>query len=134
MPRKTLKQRRGKTDTNYNVNRIRHVSNKVGKYDNPDNIMLELIDALEEGTKVPESGKFYIFIYNAKTPNITYDQNPLVAVTDVFQWGFRGINFHWDGSVRQYTWNEIAGGIYEVTRSELKDLQMIPFQNIRLNS
>jgi hypothetical protein len=73
------------------------------------------------------------FVYNPKTPNIQYDQNPLVAVTDIFSWGFRGINFHW-GEVRQYTWDEIAGGIYEVYPAELKDLQTIPFGKFRLNS
>ena len=75
--------------------------------------MLEIISALTETKKVPKTGKYYVFVYNPKTPNIQYDQNPLVAVTDVFPWGFRGINFHW-GEVRQYTWDEIPGGIYEV--------------------
>ena len=42
-----------------------------------------------------------IFVYNPKTPNIRYDQNPLVAVTQVLEWGFRGIYFHWSEN-RQY--------------------------------
>ena len=60
-----------------------------------EDMMLEIMDALK-GTvaPVPDVGQLCTFVYNAKTPNITYDQHPLVAVTDVFNWGFRGLNFH----------------------------------------
>lgn len=134
MPRKTLKERTTKnTDTDDNVNRIRKITNSLIGTEDPDDLMLELLNVLNETGKVPSAGKYYIFVYNPKTPNIQYDQNPLVAVTDVFSWGFRGINFHW-GEMRQYTWDEIAGSIYEVYKSELKDLETIPFMKIRLNS
>ena len=95
--------------------------------------MLMLLDVLKESGKVPQVGKFYTFVYNPKTPNTRYDQNPLVAVTDVFQWGFKGINFHW-GQVRQYTWDEVAGELYEIYSEEISDAREIPFANIRLNS
>lgn len=136
MPRKTLKEREQKnTDTDNNINRIRKISdNLVGKED-PDDLMLEILDTLKESGKVPEVGKYYVFVYTPKTPNIQYDQNPLVAVTDVYSWGFRGINFHWrGGQVRQYTWSEVPGQLYEIYRSELKDLYQIPFAKIRINN
>lgn len=134
MPRKTLKQReKTNTDTDDSINRLRDITNNLVGTEDADDLMLEIISALTETEKVPKTGKYYIFVYNPKTPNIQYDQNPLVAVTDVFSWGFRGINFHW-GEVRQYTWDEIPGGIYEVYPSELKDLQTIPFGKFRLNS
>jgi len=135
MPRKSLKERQQKkvTDTDKDVNRIRPVLDGLVGNEDPDDIMLELLEVLQESPKVPTSGKFYVFVYQPKTPNIEYDQNPLVAVTDVFRWGFKGINFHW-GETRQYTWDEISGGIYEVYPSEIKDLQALPFQKIRLNS
>ena len=134
MPRKTIKQRKKtNTDTDDKVNRLRDITNNLIGTEDPDDLMLEIITALTESEKVPKTGKYYVFVYNPKTPNIQYDQNPLVAVTDVFPWGFRGINFHW-GEVRQYTWDEIPGGIYEVYPSELKDLQTIPFGKFRLNN
>ena len=135
MPRKTLKQRQGKnpTDTDTNKNRVRSVLDNIVGNEDPDDLMLELLEVLQESPKVPVPGKFYIFVYNPKTPNIQYDQNPFVAVTDVFRWGFKGINFHW-GELRQYTWDEIPGKIYEVYPAEVKDLQELPFANIRLNS
>ena len=94
--------------------------------------MLEIIRVLAEGGKVPEAGEFYVFVYNPKTPNIRYDQNPLVAVTQVLDWGFRGLNFHW-GENRQYTWSEVAGGLYQVNNDELNDLDAIPFAKFRIN-
>lgn len=113
-------------------NRIRSVIDNVIGMEDPDDLMIELMLVLEEGGKIPESGKYYVFVYKPKTPNIRYDQNPLVAVTDIFSWGFRGINYHW-GKVRQYTWNEIVGQIYEISSNELADAREIPFGKFRLN-
>ena len=135
MPRKTLKERQEKrvTDTDGHENRVRPVLDGITGKESGDDLMLELLEVIKESGKVPSVGKFYIFVYNAKTSNIRYDQNPLVAVTDVFKWGFRGVNLHW-GDTRQYTWNEVAGSLYEVYPSEIKDLQAIPFANFRINT
>ena len=119
--------------TDDNSNRVRSVIDGVIGTEDPDDLMLELLSVLQEGGKVPESGKYYVFVYNPKTPNIQYDQNPFVAVTDVFLWGFRGINFHW-GEIRQYTYDEIVGQIYEVYSDEVSDVREIPFGKFRLNS
>jgi hypothetical protein len=119
--------------TDDNSNRIRSVMNNIIGTEDPDDLMIELMGVLDEGGKIPESGKYYVFVYQPKTPNIRYDQNPLVAVTDIFSWGFRGINYHW-GKVRQYTWNEIVGQIYEINSEELADAREIPFAKYLLNS
>jgi hypothetical protein len=121
------------TDTDENVNRIRAVTDSIIGIKDPDDLMNALREVLTEGSKIPQAGKLYIFVYNAKTPMLRYDQNPFVAVTDVFPWGFRGENFHW-GLMRNYTWNEMVTGLYEVFPSEVKDLQMIPFAKFRLNN
>ena len=133
MPRKTLKERRGLNPTDDNENRIRSVVDNLNGTEDPDDLMLMVMDVLQESGKVPQAGKYYIFVYNAKTSNLRFDQNPLVAVTEVYGWGFKALNFHW-GDVRQYTWNEIAGQLYEVYADEIPDLREIPFGNIRLNS
>ena len=123
MPRKTL-QERGK------INRIAPlVKNLIGT-ESADDLMIELMSILKETRTPPVAGKFYVFVYNAKTSGMRYDQNPLVAVTDVYTWGFKGINFHW-GESRQYTWDEVAGGFYEVYQQEIADLRRLPFSNIR---
>ena len=115
------------------MNRVSDIRNNLIGTEDADDLMEELIGVLSEGSKVPSEGKFYIFLYKPKTPNIKYDQHPLVAVTDILPWGFRGINFHWN-DFRQYTWSEIIGGLYEVNQEELNDLDGIPFAHFRINN
>ena len=122
------------TDTDTNRNRVRGVADEIIGTKDPDDVMIALLEVLTESpARGIQAGKIYVFVYNAKTPQLRYDQNPFVAVTDVMPWGFRGINFHW-GESRQYTWSEVAGGVYEFYPSEVKDLQMIPFANYQLNT
>jgi len=121
MPRKTLQQRKR--------SRIAPLVKNLLGTESADDIMNELRTILPETVGPPKAGKFYIFVYNAKTPGVRYDQNPLVAVTEVFTWGFRGINYHW-GEARQYTWDEVGSAVYEVYREEIDDLRRLPFSNI----
>ena len=109
-----------------NENRIEAIKNKLTSSD-PEDLMLEIMGALNNTVEaIPSVGKYYTFVYNAKTPNVQYDQHPLVAVTDLFRWGFRGINFHWQSS-RNYTWEELTGQVYMVKSIELDDLLAIPY-------
>ena len=109
-----------------NDNRIEAIKDKLTSSD-PEDLMLEIMDALSNTVEaIPTVGNYYTFVYNAKTPEKQYDQHPLVAVTDIFSWGFRGINFHWQSS-RNYTWNELAGQLYMVKSIELDDLLAIPY-------
>ena len=115
-------------------NRIRGVVDNLIGTEDADDLMMELMEALNNTvTPVPDVGKYYAFVYSPKTPNIEYDAHPLVAVTDLFRWGFRGINFHW-GGYRQYTWNEVVGQLYEIYPEELADAREIPFGKKGLNS
>ena len=128
MPRKTLKQRRNPTDDN--ENRVRGVVDNLIGTEDADDIMTELISVLNEGGKIPTAGKYYTFFYNAKTPGIQYDQYPLVGVTEVFSWGFRGINFHWSDR-RQYDYNQMFSGLYEIYPEEMSDVIELAFANVR---
>ena len=112
------------------MSRVKDIRDNLVGTETADDLMLEIIGVLTEGGKTPEVGKFYIFVYNPKTSGIKYDQNPLVGVTGVYEWGFKGINFHWNDH-RNYTWNEVAGGLYEVSNDELTDLDGIPFARFR---
>ena len=115
-------------------NRVRSVVNGLIGTEEPDDIMIELMDNLTStSTSSPSVGKYYVFVYSAKTPNIQYDSNPLVAVTDVFEWGFRGVNLH-VGQYRNYTYNELVGQLYEVNSDELSDVRELPFGKMQLNS
>ena len=96
----------------------------------PEEMMIQIMDLLSGTvTPIPDVGGFYTFIYNAKTPNIRYDQHPLIACTEVLRWGFRGINLHLRKS-RQYTWDEVAGQLYIVQYDEVDDLMKIPYRKM----
>tara|TARA_B000000565_G_C23600500_1_gene307025 strand:- start:262 stop:639 length:378 start_codon:yes stop_codon:yes gene_type:complete len=120
--------------TDDNANRVRSVVDNLIGTEEADDIMIELMDNLTStSTSSPSAGKYYVFVYSAKTPNIQFDSNPLVAVTDVFEWGFRGINLH-IGQYRNYTYNELVGQLYEINSDELSDVRELPFANITLNN
>ena len=109
-----------------NDNRIEAIKDQLTSSDSED-LMLQIMQALNNTVEaIPTVGNYYTFVYNAKTAGKQYDQHPLVAVTDIFSWGFRGINFHWQSS-RNYTWNELAGQLYMVKSIELDDLLAIPY-------
>jgi len=132
MPRKTLKQRREQYPTDDNDNRVRGVVRELNGIEDSDDKMEALISVLKESGKASVSaGKFYTFFYSAMTNGIQYDEYPLVAVTDVFSWGFRGENFHWRGDMRQYNYNQIVGGLYEVYPEEISDVVELSFAKVR---
>ena len=109
-----------------NENRIEAIKDKLTSSD-PEDLMLEIMDALSNTVEaIPSVGKYYTFVYNAKPPEKQYDQHPLIACTDLFRWGFRGINFHWQSS-RNYTWEELTGQVYMVKSIEFDDLLSIPY-------
>ena len=115
-------------------NRVReYLSDLNNRTNDPEEMMMEIMEVLNDTvTPIPEVGQFYTFVYNAKTPNITYDQHPLIACTDLQSWGFKGLNFHWRQS-RNYTWEELAGQLYIVDYDELDDLLRFPYGKFILN-
>ena len=112
-------------------NRIRPISDSLVSIKNPDELAERVKSVLIEGPVVPIPGSYYMFRYMAKTPEIRFDLNPLVQITEVFSYGFIAYNFHW-GRNRRYTYPEVQGGLYQVTADELKDLELIPFQNFQM--
>jgi|TARA_B100000073_G_scaffold329745_1_gene317593 hypothetical protein len=122
------------TQTDTNVNRLRGLVDEMTGLKDPDDRMLEVLDVLEPTpVRLIEVGKIYLFVYRAKTPGLLFDSNPFIAVTDVFQWGFRGFSAHWR-EPRQYTWNEVGSEVYEIFRSEVNDVLRLSLMNKRLNN
>ena len=97
------------------------------RLNDPEDMMMEVMQLLNDTvTPIPDVGGFYTFKNKKKTPNIKYDQHPLIACTEVLQWGFRGINLHLR-KPRQYTWEEVVGQLYIVQYDEVDDLLKIPY-------
>jgi len=110
---------------------LRKKIKKSGSSD-PEDLMIEIMEVLKEEVLYPEPGKFYTFLYRPKTPEIEYDQHPLIACTSLEKWGFRGMNFHWR-KYRNYTWEEVSGKLHIVKYNELDELLAIPYAKFRLN-
>ena len=112
-------------------NRIRaFLSDLNNKTNDPEEMMLEIMQVLNQTVEpIPEVGKFYTFVYNAKTPGV-FDEFPLVAVTFVDRWGFQGLNFHW-GRSRNYTWNEIVGRLHVINNDEIDYMRSLHYANFK---
>ena len=110
----------------------RDVSNIIA-LDDADDRMLAVTEILTETEVVPDVGRYYTFIYAPKTPRIRYDQFPLIACVGIFQWGFRGYNFHWP-AFRNYTWEEVVVYLHTAYPLEMNDLRSIPYQNFQINN
>ena len=113
------------------VRRLKEDVERMGLTD-PEDIMLLIMELFTEKTWIPEVGKFYTFVYNPKTPDIEYDQHPLIACTEIQKWGFKAINFHWRQS-RNYTWQELAGQLHVVKYEELDELLALQYGKFLLN-
>jgi len=106
--------------------------NKISSYTDEDDMMLDILEIAKEYDVLPLPGKYYTFVYKAKTPRIQYDEYPLIACVGVYKWGFRGLNYHW-GDFRNYTWEEVIGYTHVIYPTELDTLRSIPYQKFKLN-
>jgi len=100
--------------------------------DDVEEMMIIIMDVFKEEALYPEPGNFYTFVYQPKTPDITYDQHPLIACVGLFNWGFRGLNFHWQ-EYRNYTWAEVVGKLHVVYYPELDELLGLQYGKFLLN-
>jgi hypothetical protein len=106
--------------------RVSQLKRKLDGSEDADLIMMNILEVFTESEFIPDVGKYYTFIYTPKTPNITYDEYPLIAVTAVERWGFKGINFHWRQS-RQYTWQEVFGKMHLIRNDEIDYIRSLPY-------
>ena len=114
------------------MNRISPVLDRLIGIEDPDELMVEIQDVINDTATAPQAGQFFVFSYQP-TSTGRFDANPLVAVTDVYSWGFRGTNFH-HGEARSYSFSNVVGSTYRVYPEEITDLQALPFGKMSLNS
>jgi hypothetical protein len=88
-------------------NRLEFAKDSIRDLGDPEDMMVEIMSILNETVIIPDVGETYTFI-------------------DVFRWGFRGVNFHWD-KIRNYTWQEVPGQLHLVRQSEIQSLLDIPY-------
>ena len=110
--------------------RVSLLKRKLDGSEDADLIMMNIMEVFRDVEFIPDVGKYYTFIYVPKTPNIVYDEHPLVAVTSVEQWGFKGINFHWNES-RSYTWIEVVGQLHHIRNEEIEYMRSLSYAKYR---
>lgn len=113
-------------DIKYTSPRINKLKRNIKGLTDPDSIMLEILSIFRDTEFIPSVGKYYTFVYIAKTPNIKFDIYPLIACIEIQKWGFKGFNFHWN-TVRNYTWQEVAGPLHIVNSEEVEYLKTIRY-------
>lgn len=106
--------------------RVAQLKKRISGITDSESIMMEIMDIFRDTEFIPDVGKYYTFIYLPKTQEIEFDQFPLIACLEVQKWGFKGLNFHW-GSVRNYTWLEVAGKLHVVKNNEIEYLRSVPY-------
>ena len=94
------------------MNRISPVLDRLIGIEDPDELMVEIEEVISDSVSAPQAGQFFMFSYSPSSSG-RYDANPLVAVTDVYSWGFRGTNFH-HGEARSYSFSNVIGNTYRV--------------------
>ena len=129
-------------DKDYSKLRIQLLKTKIENVSDPEEIMVNILDIFKDVEIIPTPGNYYTFVYNVKTvkdrskeypgmptEEVYYDQHPLVAVFEIKPWGFKGLNFHW-GTMRNYTWQEVAGQLHIIQKSEIDYLRSLNYMKL----
>lgn len=118
------------------TNQLKYLKESLLGGENPRELMNEILTRLS-GSEVPSPtpGRYYTYIYYAKTPRIVYDQHPLIRAGEILSRGFMGFNFHL-GKIRQYNTvdgDRLVSGLYELSRAEFETLLTIPYRKLVQN-
>jgi hypothetical protein len=118
------------------TNRLKDFKESLLGTEKPERLMDEILTRLS-GTEVayPSPGRYYTYIYYAKTPGIIYDRHPLILAGDILPRGFRGFNYHL-GKIRQYNTQDgdrLLSGLYELSQKEFETLQSVPYRKLIQN-
>jgi hypothetical protein len=118
------------------TNQLKNLKESLLGIESPQELMNEILSRLSGSERpFPVPGRYYTYIYYAKTPGILYDQHPLILAGDILPKGFRGFNFHL-GKIRQYNTQDgdrLVSGLYELSREEFSTLLSIPYGKLVQN-
>ena len=122
---------------NSSTARVRELKKKIEEQgsNDPEDLMLIIMELFTEEVLYPEPGKFYTFVYRAKTPEIQYDQHPLILAGGPYLNGFIGFNYHL-GKIRQYNTadgDRLVSGLYELSQQEFATLRSVPYRKLIQN-
>lgn len=118
------------------TNRLKDFKESLVGTESPEELMNEIIMRLSGTERLyPAPGRYYTYIYYAKTPGILYDRHPLILAGDILPKGFRGFNYHL-GKIRQYNTEDgdrLVSGLYELSQQEFATLKSVPYGKLIQN-
>lgn len=118
------------------TNRLKDFKESLLGTEKPERLMDEILSRLSGSERAyPAPGRYYTYIYYAKTPGIIYDRHPLIRAGDILPRGFRGFNYHL-GKIRQYNTEDgdrLLSGLYELSQQEFATLRSVPYGKLIQN-
>jgi hypothetical protein len=118
------------------TNRLKDFKESLIGGEKPEKLMDEILTRLSGSERAyPAPGRYYTYIYYAKTPGIVYDRHPLILAGDLLPKGFRGFNYHL-GKIRQYNTEDgdrLLSGLYELSQKEFETLRSVPYGKLIQN-
>jgi hypothetical protein len=118
------------------INRLKNFKESLLGTESPEELMNEILSRLGDSERsYPSPGRYYTYIYYAKTPKILYDRHPLIMAGDMLPKGFRGFNYHL-GKIRQYNTvdgDRLISGLYELSQQEFETLKSVPYRKLVQN-
>lgn len=118
------------------ISRVKDIRKNLIGTESPESLMDEILSRLGDTERqYPTPGKYYTYIYYAKTPGLLYDRHPLIMAGDILPKGFRGFNYHL-GKIRQYNTEDdgrLVSGLFELTLQEFEDLKSVPYRKLIQN-
>jgi hypothetical protein len=109
--------------------RLERLKRETRNIRDPDEIMSIILDIYGASGSLPTPGNYYTYIYDAKTPNLFYDQHPLIACTALTETGFIGLNFHLS-MIRNYTYPEVNSNVCLIEPSEISFFKTLNYKKL----
>jgi hypothetical protein len=114
---------------NKTLTRLERLKRKTKNVRDVDEIMRIILDIYGDTASFPTPGNYYTYIYNAKTPNLLYDNHPLIACLGLTETGFYGLNFHL-GMNRNYTYPEVGSNVCLIESSEVSFFKTLSYKKL----
>ena len=125
-----------RSDPRNSNNRLKYFKQSLIGTETPEDLMDGILNLISDTQRAfPIPGKYYTYIYYAKTPKLLYDRHPLILAGDALPKGFRGFNYHL-GKIRQYNTvdgDRLVSGVYEITKEEFQTLRSVPYRRLVQN-
>jgi hypothetical protein len=111
------------------LSRVERLRRAIVNITDPDQIMDAILSIFGVNGSAIAPGNYYTYIYNAKTPDLLYDQHPLIACLGTTENGFYGLNFHLNMN-RNYTYPEVGSNVCHIRQNEISYFRTLVYRKL----